>query len=595
MRDSALHRPLSARARCAIRRAPTFRGRTRAPGLAAMALVAIGLGLGLEGDAAGAPVEPPGLPPLIRTKQRVFTIPFRLPASQDPDAEAAPQRIELHVSRDLGGTWDKAADTPPGTGSFTYTADVDGEYWFRLRAIDRKGRGRGSGGADIRVLVDAAGPRLAARVWKGADGEIVCRFAAADDSIDTATLEVEYRAAGDPGWKPVAAEGILARQSPAHLVGEEIWWAGEKVESLTVRIAVSDAAGNQTVRQFTMEPTDPRVDQAALAGEIGVPPLPVQKAAMPDRDGLSGFPAAPGFDAGAGFASHAARPPGQPAAGGGWPAETARWNGGRSLTATHGPAADGPHADGSGPPPGQSILVREAGTLLPRAAPVATAVTGLPGGRAGVPTEHQGRPLHLTRSRRFTWDYEIPEADAAGPPTRAELWTTLDGGVTWQRTAVDEDGRSPIEVQLPGAGLFGVRLEIVAAGDDGRPRSGTAPDCFVGVDDEPPSVELDVRRLEGSPPVVMIRYAAHDGLPATRGGRLVYAPQPGGPWATIAADLESQGEYRWEPDRGVPARVYIRAEVVDAAGNVGAATTPEPVSVSAARTSGRLGGLTPLP
>jgi hypothetical protein len=45
----------------------------------------------------------------------------------------------------------------------------------------------------------------------------------------------------------------------------------------------------------------------------------------------------------------------------------------------------------------------------------------------------------------------------------------------------------------------------------------------------------------------------------------------------------------------VPARVHIRVEVTDAAGNVGAASTPEPISVAAPRFVGKLGGLRPAP
>ena len=74
-----------------------------------------------------------------------------------------------------------------------------------------------------------------------------------------------------PVLEKLAAQGILARESPAHLVGEEIWWAGEKVTTLAVRITVADGSGNQTVRQFALEPSDPRVDQGALAAELGVP------------------------------------------------------------------------------------------------------------------------------------------------------------------------------------------------------------------------------------------------------------------------------------------------------------------------------------
>jgi hypothetical protein len=214
------------------------------------------------------------LPDLVRTKQRAFSIPFRPPPAKSPDA--APRRVVLSVSTDLGVTWTQAGEAAPDAGAFTYRAEADGEYWFQLRAIDAKGRSRGGAGPDIRVLVDAAGPKIAARVWKGADGEIACRYAAVDDSLRVDSLSIEYRGKGDQGWKKITAEGVLSRESPAHLVGEEIWWAGEQVEALTVKFAISDSSGNNTVRQFTLEPTDPGIDQAALAKEIGVPPLPGQ-------------------------------------------------------------------------------------------------------------------------------------------------------------------------------------------------------------------------------------------------------------------------------------------------------------------------------
>jgi hypothetical protein len=63
----------------------------------------------------------------------------------------------------------------------------------------------------------------------------------------------------------------------------------------------------------------------------------------------------------------------------------------------------------------------------------------------------------------------------------------------------------------------------------------------------------------------------------------------------VAEGQENAGEYRWRPDRGVPARVYVRVEVADAAGNVGVAVTPEPISVAPPRFIGKLGGLRSAP
>ncbi|MFM7245339.1 MAG: hypothetical protein ACKO40_14370 [Planctomycetaceae bacterium] len=537
--------------------------------------------------AGPAPAEDalPGLPELVRTKHRVFSIPFRIPKSEDPDADAAPQKVVLNVSSDLGVSWRAAGEAAASATSFTFRAETDGEYWFRLRAIDRKGRSRGGEGPDIRVLVDAAGPRLSGRVWKGSDGEIVCRYAAADDSLNLQSLKVEYRGPGDNGWKTIAPQAVLARENPAHLVGEEIWWAGEKVQALTVRISITDSSGNPAVKQLTLETTDPGVDQAALAKEIGVLPLPEQAATTAPSDSLIAVPAT---DPAAGRPG--ARQP--------WAAEEAgTWSDGQ-------PASTAPPTASSA---GRSVLVRPTASTrstLPTAAdrpagqrqPISDA--GFAAAATGGGLEYRGRPLQITKSRRFAWDYEIPDVRSSGR-LQAELWTTQDGGVTWQRAAVDGDGRSPIDVTLPAAGLYGVRLELVSdtAADATGPRSGSGPDAWLGIDEEPPQVDLVAISRDDSTPdgALVIRYAVRDPLISPRATRLLYSPSPDGPWATIADGLENQGDHRWAPDRSVPAKVFVRAEATDLAGNVGTASSPDEVSIAAPRFGGKLGGLRPLP
>jgi hypothetical protein len=559
-------------------------------GLAIAAAVALVAGLGILNPLpilAEGPAEQPRLPELVRTKHRTFSIPFRLPTSND--ADATPQRVVMSVSKDLGGTWESAGEVAPSAGTFTYQAGADGEYWFRLRAVDRKGRARGGEGPDMRVLVDAAGPRLAARVWKGADGEILCRYAAIDDSIRMESLKLEYRTADAQGWKHIAAEGVLSRESPAHLVGEEIWWAGEKVESLTARITVSDSAGNQTVRQFTMEPTDPNVDQAALAQELGAPSLPSQSV---PQDAVAAGPvtrASPTTDR--------ARPAG------GWTAETA------AAWSAEQPRVPATQADRAGEQ--QSVLVsRTGGSEMAPDNPtggrslLASTSAGIPAqmpsqSSGPQPLEYRGKPLQLSRSRRFAWDYEMPAERPNATRLRVELWSTRDGGLSWQKAAVDDDVVSPINVVLPAAGLYGFRLEIMPDVPDlsTGPRPGDAAESWIGIDEDPPHVEfLGAARLsESDTSGIVIRYTSRDQLPAPKTARLLFSPNAEGPWATIATAVENQGEYRWQPDRVTPARVYLRIEVADAAGNVGAASSPEPVTVSTTRVVGRLGGVRTLP
>jgi hypothetical protein len=215
------------------------------------------------------------------------------------------------------------------------------------------------------------------------------------------------------------------------------------------------------------------------------------------------------------------------------------------------------------------------------------------------PLEYRGKPLQLSRSRRFAWDYEMPTERPNAPRLRVELWSTRDGGLSWQKTAVDDDASSPINVVLPSAGLYGFRLEIVPDVPDAStgPRAGDAAESWIGVDEDAPHVELlgAARVSEGETGGIVIRYTSRDQLPAPKTARLLFSPNADGPWATIAAAVDNQGEHRWQPDRTTPARVYLRVEVTDAAGNVGAATTPEPVTVATSRIVGRLGGVRTLP
>jgi hypothetical protein len=523
-----------------------------------------------------------GLPELVRTQQQVFAIPFRLPTARD--AEAAPQRVVMSVSRDLGISWEPAGEVAPSAGSFTYRAETDGEYWFRIRTIDAKGRMRGGAGPDMRVLVDAAKPRIAARVWKGTDGEIICRYAATDDTLQVDALRVEYHGGTEPNWKPLAAQGILSRESPAHMVGEEIWWAGEKVDSLTVRITIMDRGGNQAVRQFSLEPADPGVDQAALARELGIPPLPSREASTPLVADTAFTP---------GPTAAVPRPSHSPA--GGWPAEAVTaWPGGSHALPSEMPE---PTVGGRVNRFVSRDPVATAG--LPPEATAAAESLATAAASGGSAMQYRGRPLRVSTSRRFSWDYEIQSRDPEERPLRIELWSTRDGGVTWQRAGTDTDGASPIDVSVPTAGLYGFRLEVTsdAGGAAAAPPSGTSPETWVAVDDVPPQVDLEVTPTSGPDgrASLEIRYTSRDELLAPGSVKISFSPHANGPWSTIASGLDAEGVHRWEPERSAPSRVFVRVEARDVAGNAGHAVTNEPLTVAPPRVIGHLRGLRELP
>ena len=567
-------------------------------------LASWGLLLILAGAALGTGAEPPGLPELVRSNQQVFAIPFRLPKPATPDAAAV--RVELNVSQDFGLTWSVAGQATPTDRSIAYRADADGEYWFRIRAIDRENRARGGEGPDLRVLVDAAAPRLAGRVWKGADGEIICRYAAADDSIAIDAIRFTYRIA-DGDWKTIAAEPVLARQSPAHLIGEEIWWAGQDVDGLQVRIEVADTAGHRTSQQFSLLPSPPGVTQADLAREIAAPVLPGDGDVTRDSRGrsIASVMVTRPTESPSAAGSLAPRP-GRKAGQGSltdvtWRADTGRpWSDGEPIATGH-QARLASATAGSRTPPG----LAEQPIIRVRQPTLAEALSAGLSSRAGVrdatvaAAEYRGRPLHLLRSRQFRWQYDFAVPADLDGPFRVELWTTRDAGGSWQRAAVDDDTVSPITVEFPAEGLYGCRLEVVRElpGEPLGPRPGDEPAHWIGIDETPPQVsQLDIQLVPGGATgEFLIDYRCDDPLALPDRVRLSYSPHATGPWATIASEQPAAGSYRWQPHRNLPSRVFVRVEMPDAAGNIGGLVTAEPVAVRTARFTGTLGSPQLLP
>ena len=517
------------------------------------------------------------LPELVRTTQRHFAIPFQLPKPATPDAAA--QQVEMSVSTDFGLTWTPAGSTSPPNSSVPFEANTDGEYWFRIRAIDQKNRARGSEGPDARVLVDAAAPRLSGRVWKGSDGEIMCRYAAADDSINMDSILFQYRqTSGD--WKSIATEPVLSRRSPAHLVGEEIWWAGQEIDGLTVKISVADTAGHRTTKQFSMLPTDPNVSQSDLANEIIAPALPSPLAGSNRRTQsvVVKDPLSNAQNMGKDW---------QPTPGN-------SWSDGEPVAYTQQSPVQARTAQGriegvSTTP----LLTISSPTLADAIEEKLKKPDSSQNQEASFVAEYQGSPLHLMRVNSFSWEYSFNVPEDLQGPFRVELWSTRDGGTSWERIAVDEDTASPIDVEFQGEGLFGCRLEIVRdiPGPPISPRAGESPSTWIGIDTTPPQVtSLDVTMVDGNDSDAFeIRYAFEDPLAIPNSVRLSYSPHQTGPWATIATAQAINGTFNWKPHRSLPSRVFVRIEMPDAAGNIGESTTLDPITLRTARFIGTLG------
>jgi hypothetical protein len=170
-------------------------------------------------------------------------------------------------------------------------------------------------------------------------------------------------------------------------------------------------------------------------------------------------------------------------------------------------------------------------------------------------------------------DYQLHDVGRWGV-SRVELWGTRNGGQTWRRYAQDDDLRSPMRVTVEEEGVYGFRFVAEGAGGVPAPppQKGDAPELWVEVDLHRPYAEL-TSIIPGSgnrSDQLLLHWRAEDDNLESRPIALLYSSRPVGPWSAIATSLENTGEYAWRVERHVPERCYLRLEVRDKAGNLGA-------------------------
>jgi hypothetical protein len=179
-----------------------------------------------------------------------------------------------------------------------------------------------------------------------------------------------------------------------------------------------------------------------------------------------------------------------------------------------------------------------------------------------------------------------------------ELWSTSDGGQTWRKIASDDDNRSPIAIKVESDGVYGFRLLVHRQGGpiEFPPATGQPPELVIEVDSTEPKCRLT--RADQMPGLrsseLIIAWEASDRRLAERPVTLRWSQRPDGPWRTLAAGLENTGSYSWQMPDPLPAEIYLRLEVRDAADNVGQSTADKPVTPQQATPPGRLRGVMPL-
>lgn len=184
----------------------------------------------------------------------------------------------------------------------------------------------------------------------------------------------------------------------------------------------------------------------------------------------------------------------------------------------------------------------------------------------------------VLNTTRVGIDYNVGRVGPSGL-SKVEVWATQDQGRTWQRVGEDSDQRSPAEVDLPGEGVYGIRLVGVNGNGFGgkAPNAGDTPSSTIEVDMTNPTIHaLDIDSVSKNG-VLDIRYRVSDKNLTAEPINLFYAAQRTGPWMPIAFKAKNEGTYRWTLPRDVPSQLFFRIEACDVAGNIARTETPNPI------------------
>ncbi len=539
------------------------------------------------------------------TRHTVLAIPFRISATNNPTHQ--PVEVQLFVSANRGASWIPAGAVRPEAGKIIYRAARDGEYWFCVRTKDVSGNIRPSGikTPGLRVLVDTAKPKLRLDVWRGINGDVTARWDVFDSSLNPQSLKIESRRSGsNDAWTPLTVNRRRSGQPNTSYLDSVTWKSATPVE---VRVAVSDTAGNVAQQTAKAGVSSANGGSRRSPGDFASPRTAAAQADQP-RQPNPPARSTPWPEANAHSRPLTTNQTGQPG-----PANSASPGSGAFTDPFYAPGSsnrslgettnDGmvrnPASRGVTPdiPPLRPLGATGIGAMESRDStwPTNPRTNNTPIRATSVP---DGKPKWLVNTSSFELSYDlgaVPQADLRA----VELWGTRDGGQSWRRFSIDEDRHSPMVVRAEGEGVYGFRLLLQRQNGPVElpPRRGESPDLWVEVDQTAPFCQLtQVDQFGGvRGNQLIISWEARDPNLAQRPITLKYSHRPRGPWRTIESGLENTGSYVWLMKGAVPAKIYFRLEVRDAAENVGVFTASErAVEPDRAPSQGRLHGVAPV-
>lgn len=184
-----------------------------------------------------------------------------------------------------------------------------------------------------------------------------------------------------------------------------------------------------------------------------------------------------------------------------------------------------------------------------------------------------------------TIDLVYHAAPDGGLVTQVDLWSTLDGGATWQKSASERPAVSltksktapkpqAISFEAPEEGLYGFYLVLynAAGASSDPPIAGTVPQQFIRIDETAPVVKLLQARADPRFEInreIDIRWEVEDaGLP-DRPVAIHYRTAATKTFQLLASSQPAAGRFRWIVPNDTGERIEIKVSATDLAGLTG--------------------------
>jgi hypothetical protein len=225
------------------------------------------------------------------------------------------------------------------------------------------------------------------------------------------------------------------------------------------------------------------------------------------------------------------------------------------------------------------------------------------GAGAAAPYEGATPGVTMVNTKDVELNFEIGDVGSSQVKS-VEVWSTQDGRV-WTKSPEDAPPKPPYTVKLPGEGRYG--LTLIARSGVGlglpTPKAGDTPQVWVEVDTTKPEVKnLSVEVGRGADVgALTVRWIAKDLHMRANPITISYMDAKegaAGQWQIMAANIANpaDGRFTWRmpmsPDAPLPPQILVRVEAIDQAGNVGSATTPNPISTDLSIPKARVIGVT---